>query len=72
MDELGQERREPLSNAPCDCVLKNEIPLNTLSKIHIGSKANKEWCEQTLEVILAKIKDYNCSFKIEISNLKIQ
>lgn len=48
------------------------IPLNTLSKIHIGPKANKEWCEQTLEVILAKIKDYNCSFDIEISNLKIQ
>ena len=48
------------------------IPLNTLSKIHIGPKANKEWCEQTLKVILAKIKDYNCSFNIEISNLKIQ
>lgn len=48
------------------------IPLNTLSKVHIGPKANKEWCEQTLKVILAKIKDYNCSFDIEISKLKIQ
>lgn len=48
------------------------IPFNILSKIHIGSKANKEWYEQTLKVILAQIKDYNCSFDIEISNLKIQ